>query len=92
MKRTETSHAMQWMTNCLTMFIAFALITIGVPQAEACTRVLYETGTGTYIVGPQHGLERPDHGDRLLGLPPWHEAQTAASGQARSPGPQSTAR
>ncbi len=51
MKRTETSHAMQWMTDCLTMFIAFALITIGVPQAEACTRVLYETGTGTYIVG-----------------------------------------
>jgi penicillin V acylase-like amidase (Ntn superfamily) len=51
MQRTKTSHAMKWMTNCLTTFSAVALITIGVPHAEACTRVLYETGTGTYIAG-----------------------------------------
>jgi penicillin V acylase-like amidase (Ntn superfamily) len=51
MKRTKTSHTMKWMTNCLTTFSVVALITIGVPHAEACTRVLYETGTGTYITG-----------------------------------------
>lgn len=35
----------------MTILCAVALITIPAPNAEACTRVLYETGTGTYIVG-----------------------------------------
>ncbi len=42
---------MKSVTNCLTTFSMAALIVSGMPHAEACTRVLYETGTGTYIVG-----------------------------------------
>lgn len=36
---------------CLTIFSTIALITTPAQNAGACTRVLYKTGTGTYIVG-----------------------------------------
>jgi penicillin V acylase-like amidase (Ntn superfamily) len=42
---------MKWLTKCLTTFSASAMMAIAMPHAEACTRVLYETGTGTYITG-----------------------------------------
>lgn len=39
------------LTNVRATMSAIALIAIGAPRAEACSRVLYETGTGTYITG-----------------------------------------
>ena len=51
MKHSNTSYMRKLLALCLTTFSAVALITIAAPDAGACTRVLYETGTGTYIVG-----------------------------------------
>jgi penicillin V acylase-like amidase (Ntn superfamily) len=51
MKQNRASYTMKWVTHCLTAISAVALITIGAARAEACTRVLYETGTATYITG-----------------------------------------
>ena len=42
---------MRWVTRCVATIGGVALFTISSPRAEACTRVLYETGTGTYITG-----------------------------------------
>lgn len=42
---------MKWYSNCLVAFSAVAFAAIAVPHADACSRILYETGTGTYITG-----------------------------------------
>jgi len=46
----EDSH-MTWSTKGLLALGAIALPLAGAQLADACTRVLYETGTGTYITG-----------------------------------------
>jgi penicillin V acylase-like amidase (Ntn superfamily) len=51
MEKRKTIYQTKWGINCLTILIAVVVITFSVPHVEACTRVLYETGTATYIVG-----------------------------------------
>jgi penicillin V acylase-like amidase (Ntn superfamily) len=51
MKPSKTHSVTKLLRNLLALVSAVTLFTIGVPYAEACTRVLYETGTGTYITG-----------------------------------------
>ena len=50
MAQSKQSHARNWRTG-VTMLSAGAAIALGLTHADACTRVLYETGAGTYIVG-----------------------------------------
>jgi choloylglycine hydrolase len=37
--------------NAAISFLACAVIVLSIPQADACTRILYETGTNSFIVG-----------------------------------------
>ena len=52
MKQSSPTYtSIKWLTKVLTTISAIVLVTIGAPRAEACSRILYETGTGTYITG-----------------------------------------
>lgn len=54
MKKSETSYTMKRVTICLTAFSALAVMIIAFTpwqHAQACSRILYETGNGTYITG-----------------------------------------
>jgi penicillin V acylase-like amidase (Ntn superfamily) len=54
MKRNKMSYPKKWATNCVAPLCAVALMTAAFTpwqSAYACSRILYETGNGTYIVG-----------------------------------------
>ena len=53
-KPSKTTCKKKWATKCLTAFSAVAFMTTASApwqSADACSRILYETGNGTYIVG-----------------------------------------
>ncbi len=53
-KQRKTSYMKKWAASCLTAFTALAvtiIVVTALQRAEACSRILYETGTGTYVVG-----------------------------------------
>jgi penicillin V acylase-like amidase (Ntn superfamily) len=62
MKQTNASRTMKWAANRLTALSAAAVMIIATPwqQAEACSRILYETGNGTYITGRSMDWNDPD--------------------------------
>lgn len=51
MQQNLTSYSIKGIINRLIMFSAVAFIIISASPAAACTRVLYETGEGSYITG-----------------------------------------
>jgi len=51
MEQNKTNCIVKDTINCLIIFSVVVFITISASNVTACTRVLYDTGTGTYITG-----------------------------------------